>query len=204
MRALRHVLTMVLVLAAGARAQSPGPAAGAPVKIAEGSYSDTDRWVLWRTESGYKTEIQILWALPEFKQARQTETLELTRDFYMKRVRYETQQLQALPDGALDCTVEEQSLECTSTFRGQEGRGSILVSGAYAAQFGVHMAFLDLPWFFTTLVANGLPDPKQTTKAGVVSIAFDGDTKDRLITANPSDAEITYVGRERLPCSASR
>jgi hypothetical protein len=168
-----------------------------PVKVAEGSYGPYDNWVLWRTAEGYRVESEIHWA-DALSTGVQAEVLRLTPQFQMKGVRYETKQFKPLPDGALDCSVLEKSLDCTSSFKGSEGKGSIPVAGAYAAQFGVEMAFLDLPWFFTSLVSHADRKPGITSEAGVVWIAFDGPTPEELVTANPRTSKIKFLGREKI------
>jgi len=200
------VFAMVLLCSA-APAQQPAPPAppadNIPVKIAEGSYGPFDSWTLWATsEDRFRAQITIRvyddLAARRGQPARQTETLEMDPDFSMRRVRYESGNFRGLPDGALDCTVNPASLDCTSTFKNQSGKGSIPARGGYATQFGVHVALLDLPWFFTTLIAQSDRDPKQPRTLGVLTIAFDGPTPESLITGGGADAQVTYLGPETI------
>lgn len=198
---MRLGLTVLLSLVLGASALAQEAASkpltsAQPVKVAEGAYENYNSWTLWRIGDHYKVETQIFWA--DMK-GEQRETLELTRDFYMQRIRYEVNHFGALPDGALECVVNKKSFDCTTTMRGKEGRGSIPVAGAYAAQFGVHVALFDLTWFYTTLVANGIRKLDSPSTAGVVSVAYDGVTPDNLVTATTADAIILYLGTQPLP-----
>ena len=173
-----------------------------PVKLAEGSYGGTDSWTLWATPKGMTSEIQIHWAPDVAKGGQQRETLDLLPDFTWRRIRYEALKLPGLPDGALQCDREEETLECISTFKGESGRGSLPFAGAYALQFGVHIAFFDNPWFYTTLVAESDRDPKQPRTMGLVTLAFDGSTPETLVTGN--GAEIIAGDRYRITRSATR
>jgi hypothetical protein len=199
---LSPVLALAGLLASGAAisptasSQSAPTSAAQPVKVAEGSYGPFDDWILWRTPEGYRVDMQMHWA--DAKGALQTEFLRLTPEFHMKGVQYDVRNFSALPDGALDCDVQEKSLECTSSFKGSEGKGSIPVAGAYAAQFGVEMAFLDMPWFFASLVSHADRKPGITSEAGVVWLAFDGPTPEQLVTANPRTSKIKFLGREKI------
>ena len=206
--ALRTYIVTVLLLLAWAGAQTapqppspPSPAPKpdeAPVKVAEGSYGLMDSWTLWATPKGMKAEIQIQWASDLAKGGTQKETLDLAPDFTMQGFRYEAEKLSGLPDGALDCDKQEKTLECVSTFKGQSGRGSLPFAGAYVTQFGVHVALLDIPWFYTTLLAESDRDLKQPRTMGIVNLAFDGDTPETLVTGNGGDAEVEYLGVETI------
>src|SRR5438876_7764123 len=116
------------------------------------------------------------------KPRHQTETLEMNSDFSMRRVRYELENTNISGDGALDCLVKLLSLDCVSTFEGASGSGHIEATGGYATQFGTEVALLDFPWFFTTLVAHGERNAKDSTPLSAVTIAFDGQTPDTLVT----------------------
>ena len=197
LRLMGAVLLLLAPACAQTAAQTPPkpPAAGeAPIKVAEGSYDGMSSWTLWATPKGLKAEIEIHWADEAAKGGTQRETLYLVPDFTMQGFRYETKNFSALPDGALECTKEEKSLECVSTFKGQSGKGSLPFAGAYATQFGVHIAFLDIPWFYCTLLAESDRDSKQPRTFGIVNLAFDGDTPEKLVTGNGSDAEVKHLG----------
>ena len=196
---LRRCIVRILILlaclgahAAGQTSAKPAPTPDeAPIKVAEGSYDVMDSWTLWATPKGtMKVEIQIQWAGDLAKGGTQKETLELAPDFTMQGFRYEAQKLSGLPDGALECAKQEKSLECVSTFQGQSGRGSLPFAGAYATQFGVHIALLDIPWFYCTLLAESDRDPKRPRTMGIVTLAFDGNTPETLVTGNGADAEV--------------
>src|SRR5947208_2139022 len=100
----------------------------------------------------------------------------------MRRVRYELENTNISGDGALDCLVKLLSLDCVSTFEGASGSGHIEATGGYATQFGTEVALLDFPWFFTTLVAHGERNAKDSTPLSAVTIAFDAQTPDTLVT----------------------
>lgn len=197
----RHIVAVLLLLAC-ANAQAGPPATGkaapkadeAPIKVAEGSYDLMDSWTLWATSKGLKAEIDIHWTDAAAKGGTQHETLDLVPDFTMQGFRYQAEKFPGLPDGALECTKEEKSLECVSTFKGEGGRGSLPFAGAFATQFGVHIALLDIPWFYTTLAAESDRDAKQPRTMGIVTLAFDGRTPETLVTGNGVDAEVKYVG----------
>jgi len=97
-------------------------------------------------------------------------------------VRYKLENTNISGDGALDCLVKLLSLDCVSTFEGASGSGHIEATGGYATQFGTEVALLDFPWFFTTLVAHGERNAKDSTPLSAVTIAFDGQTPDTLVT----------------------
>lgn len=204
----RRLLLVVALLASVAAvaqqsAPTPPPPGAEPGKIAEGSYGSFDSWTLWVTPDEHlKAEIRMsivadLAAKPG-QLLRQDEVLEMGPDFTMRRFRYESANFRGLPDGALDCTVNPSSLDCTSTFQGMSGKGRIPASGGYATQFGVEIALLDLPWFFTTLVAQSDRDRAQPRTLGVLTIAFDGPTPDNLITGGGADAQVQYLGTDTI------
>lgn len=195
---------LVLLLALLSSAQDPAPG-NAPKQAAEGAYGAFDSWTLWSDpgEEQIRAEIDMHIAADvartKGKPIAQHETLLMERDFTMRGFRYESKNFSGLPDGALDCTVRPEIIDCVSTFGGGDsGRGKIKASGGYATQFGVEMAFLDLPWFFTTLVGHSDRDPKQPRTLGILTIAFDGKTPDTLITGNGADAVVTYPGVETI------
>jgi len=109
-----------------------------------------------------------------------TGTLGIDRAFHMKAF-CATKHGHAsfLPDGALDCVVKPWSLDCSSSFLGEEGRGTIRVNGAYATQFGAEVALLDIAVVLHTLTAHGARKLDERVPP-VVSLAFDGQTKERL------------------------
>jgi hypothetical protein len=141
-----------------------------------------------------KAEVDIHWADQVAKGGTQHETLYLVPDFTMQGFRYETRNFSGFPDGALDCTKQEKSLDCVSTFKGMNGKGTLPFAGAYATQFGVHVALLDVAWMFCTLVAESDRVAKEPRTMGIVNLAFDGSTPDTLVTGNGSDAEVKYLG----------
>jgi hypothetical protein len=184
-------------LAAAPPLDATRPPAAEAVKVAEGSYGEMDSWILWRVGSQFVLVIDNL-VYRKLGGGSQLETLQLDRAFHMKRLRYEARHASFLPDGALDCVVKPWSLDCSSSFLGEEGEGTIRVNGGYATQFGVEVALLDMPWFYTTLTAHGARKLDERSPVGVVSLAFDGQTKETLVTANPQDASIRYRGREPI------
>jgi hypothetical protein len=111
-------------------------------------------------------------------------------------LRYELENTNVSGDGALDCLVKYFSLDCESTFEGARGKGSIKVSGGYATQFGAEAALLDFPWFFTTLVAHSERNVRRNTSLSAVTIAFDGQTPDTLVTGRVLEAKADYLGAE--------
>jgi hypothetical protein len=184
-------------------APPPAAAAAAPQKVAEGAYGKFDSWTLWATpDDQLKAEIEMSiysdLARAPGKPLLQSETLALDTDFTMRGFRYVSKNFRGLPDGALDCSVKPESLDCVSSFEKQSGRGRIAASGGYATQFGVEIALLDLPWFYTTLVAESDRDPKQPRTLGILTIAFDGDTPETLVTGGGRDAEVKYAGVETI------
>ena len=208
--ALRTCFVAALLLLATASAQAAPQAAGPPppaakpddaqVKVAEGSYDGMDSWILWVTpkDKGLKAEIELKWASDLAKGGTQKETLDLAPDLTMRGFRYEAEKIPALRDGALECRKLEKTLECVSTFKGQSGRGSLPFAGAYVTQFGVHVALLDIPWLYATLLAESDRDFKQPRTMGIVNLAFDGDTPETLVTGNGADAEVRYLGPETI------
>ena len=183
-------------------------------KIAEGAYSaastepsshksmaEVDSFTLW-SDPGQRLRVVITFHLLDFpvrdpgKPGRQTETLEMNSDFSMRLLRYELENTNVSGDGALDCLVEYFSLDCESTFEGARGKGSIKVSGGYATQFGAEAALLDFPWFFTTLVAHSERNVRRNTSLSAVTIAFDGQTPDTLVTGRVLEAKADYLGAE--------
>ena len=201
-RCLAAITFWFVFLTAPASAQCQRPRETAPpqppVKIAEGKYGSQDSWTLWSTPDGLKAEIQIHWAADVAKGGTQQETLDLAPDLTLRRFRYETRKLPSLGDLVLDCHKAEKSLECVTTAPKQTGRGNLPFAGAYTVQFGVEMAFLDMPWFYTTLLAESDRDPQKPRKIGIVTIAFDGKTPDTLVTGNGSTADVKYLGTENI------
>jgi hypothetical protein len=207
---MRRFLAFIVLLSAFvplAAAQQKPSAAAAPSSakpVAEGQYDVFNSWTLWADPDKKQLRAEIAMRLAadlartKGKPVVQKETLWMDVDFTMRGFRYESKNMKGLPDGALECMVNPQSLDCVSTFEKRSGKGKINVGGGYATQFGVEMAFLDLPWFFDTLVAQSDRDPKEPRTFGVVSIAFDGDTPETLVTANSGDAKITYAGEQSI------
>lgn len=203
-------LFLAVVVCLGALActqQPPAPAAPAPPeKVAEGAYGDFNTWTLFLFRDGGQVEADIDISVytevvrrEKSQSIVQKETLRMDPDFTMRGFRYESKNFSGLSDGALDCTVNEKSLDCVSTFEGRDrGKGKIDVAGAYATQFGVHIALLDLPWFYTTLVAHSDRDRSNPMPIGIVTIAFDGDTPDTLVTGSGVAAKVNYIGPETL------
>jgi hypothetical protein len=208
----RFLALLILCLTALACAQQAKPPAAATPnaasrrKVAEGAYDKFDAWTLSALSDKQQLEADINMSVYAMEMRRdkskpivQKETMRMDTDFTMGGFRYESENLSGLSDGALDCTVHEESLDCVSTFTGRDrGQGKINVSGGYATQLGVEIALLDMPWFYATLVAQSDRDPKQTRTFGIVTIAFDGQTADTLITGGARDAEVKYVGRETI------
>ena len=201
---MRRLLLLLFALSALASAQQTSPAT-APTKVAEGAYGPFDDWTLWadlpakelRAAIDQKFAADV--ARTKGQPVVQKEILRMNPDFTMKGFRYEAKNFGGFEDGALDCTVNEHSLDCVSLFPGRDrGRGRINVGGGYATQFGVEIALLDMPWFFATLVAHSDRDAKNPKTLGVVSIAFDGQTPDTLVTGNPADARVQYLGQETI------
>ena len=189
-------------------------AATTPGKIAEGAYSvvsttpssheskgEVDSFTLW-SDPGQRLRAAIAFHLLDLaardpaKPRHQTETLEMNSDFSMRRVRYELENTNISGDGALDCLVKLLSLDCVSTFEGASGSGHIEATGGYATQFGTEVALLDFPWFFTTLVAHGERNAKDSTPLSAVTIAFDGQTPDTLVTGRVLGAKADYLDTE--------
>lgn len=191
--------------------QAQQPAAGAPAaetrkEIAEGAYDKFDTWTLSARSDTQQIEADInlsVYTLEVRRDKRkplyQKETMRMDPDFTMRGFRFESKNFGGLKDGALDCTVNDASLDCVSTFEGEDsGKGKINVSGAYATQFGVHIALLDMPWFFATLVGQSDRDRAHPRTMGIVTIAFDGHTPDTLVTGGGADATVNYMGPETL------
>lgn len=185
-----------------------------PRKIAEGAYSavstgastgtakaEVDSFTLW-ADSGQRLRAVIASDLLNIpprdpsKPHHQTETLEMNSDFSMRRMRYELENSNISGDGALDCFVKLLSLDCVSTFEGASGQGSIKATGGYATQFGAEIALLDFPWFFTTLVAHADRNVKGNRPLCAVTVAFDGQTPDTLVTGRVLEAKADYLGTE--------
>ena len=183
-------------------------------QIAEGSYSavstepsshksiaEVDSFTLW-ADPGQRLRAVIAINLLKFpardpaKPSHQTEALELNSDFSMRRMRYELENTTVSLDGALDCVVKLFSLDCVSSFEGATGKGSIPATGGYAMQFGAEAALLDFPWFFTTLVAHGKRNSTGIKPLSAVTIAFDGQTPDTLVTGRVLEANAEYLGTE--------
>lgn len=208
-------LLLLLVIGFGLYRYRAGRA-GSPKKIAEGTYSVisavdssrnakaiVDSFTLWE-DPGHRLRAVIasgLLGIPPrdpSKPYHQTETLEMNSDFSMRHVRYELENSNISGDGALDCFVKILSLDCVSTFAGANGKGSIAATGGYATQFGAEAALLDFPWFFTTLVAGSERNIKSNKPLHAVTIAFDGQTPDTLITGRVLDAKADYLGIETI------
>jgi hypothetical protein len=190
----RITLTMLLFWAASvvAVAQTSSPS---PIKVAEGSYAGHDHWVMFRVPAGYDVEIKLsLDGMP--KNVEMTETLRLTPEFNMRGVRYEAKHWSEVEDGVLDCTVHEQSFDCSSTFKDSVGTAKLPFRGAFAAQFGVHVALLDVPWFYSSLVSHAERNSQEPMTAGIVSLALDHG--ERPVMGTPADSHIGYQGRDKL------
>jgi len=189
---MRAALLTVVLLATMGTSQGQTQAAQAPaVKVAEGAFEDYDTWVMWRTTEGYRIEIHT--DLQEFgKGASSDEVLNVTPDFNMNAIRYEIQNWSEMDNGVLDCTVGEKNLTCTSTFKHSQGTGTLSLAGGYAVQFGVHVAMLDMAWFYNTLVCYAPLDPQKSAVAGVVELALDDPP--RYVMGTPRDATIKYMG----------
>lgn len=185
-----------------------------PRKIAEGTYSilssdpasptqraDVDSFTLWADPDGHLRTVITLQLFGSSvrdpgKPSHQTEVLELNSDLSMRRMRFELENTQISGDGALDCHVEPFSLDCVSTFKDESGKGSIEATGGYATQFGAEIAVLDFPWFFTTLVAHSKRNSSGSTPLNAVTIAFDGQTPDTLVTGRVVEAKADYLGTD--------
>jgi len=186
-----------------------------PRKLADGVYSlvateasaraarvKVNSFALWKVSGHLKAVIE---SEPFYfpvhdpnKPHHQTETLEMNSDLSMRRLRYELENTEMPGDGALDCTVALLSLDCVSTFERASGKGSIKVKGGYAAQFGAEAALLDFPWFFTTLVAQAGKRAQGSRPLQAVTIAFDGQAPDRLVTGRVLGAKVDYLGAETV------
>ena len=209
-----HLAILLLFSALACAQQTTPPAAttGAPSggsrrKIAEGSYDKWNTWTLVALSDKQQLEADVdmqVYTSDEAKTDKskpviQKEIMRMDPDFTMRGFRYESKNFGGMSDGALDCTVNQESLDCVSTFEGRDrGKGKINVSGAYATQFGVHIALLDMPWFYATLAAQSDRDRKQPRTMGIVTIAFDGQTPDTLVTGGGADAKVNYIGPETI------
>lgn len=185
-----------------------------PRKIAEGTYSvsssdpasptsraDVDSFTLWTDPNGHLRTVIALQlfgssARDPTRPFRQTEVLELNSDLSMRRLRFELENTKISGDGALDCSVGPFSLDCVSTFEDDKGKGSIQATGSYATQFGAEIAVLDFPWFFTTLAAHSKRNSSGSTPLKAVTIAFDGQTPDTLVTGRVVEAKAEYLGTD--------
>lgn len=186
------LLVLSLVASLSAVAQT---APANPIKVAEGSYAGSDHWVMYRVPEGYDVEIKLtLDGLP--KTVDMTETLRLTPEFNMRGVRYEAKNWSEVEDGVLDCTVKEESFDCSSTFKDSVGTAKLPFRGTFAAQFGVHIAILDVPWFYANLVSYAERNSQEPTVAGIVSLALDHGQ--RPVMGSPADSHIGYQGRDKL------
>ena len=190
--------------------------AESPKKIAEGTYSvvrrldssrranaEVDSFTLWQGPGRHLKAVIIPGALgipprDPAKPHHQTETLEMNFDLSMRRVRYELENSNIAGDGALDCFVGLLSLDCVSTFAESNGKGRINATGGYATQFGAEAALLDFPWFFTTLLAGRERNTNSDKPLHAVTIAFDGQTPDTLITGRVLSAKADYLGTEDI------
>ena len=188
--------------------------AESPKKIAEGAYSvvssldssrrasaEVDSFTLWQGPGRHLKAViapGVLGIPPRdpTKPHHQTETLEMNSDLSMRRLRYELQNSSIAGDGALDCFVGLLSLDCVSTFAESNGKGRINATGSYATQFGAEAALLDFPWFFTTLLAGRERNTNSDMPLQAVTIAFDGQTPDTLITGRVLNAKADYLGTE--------
>jgi len=190
--------------------------AGSPKNIAEGAYSvvshldsssrantEVDSFTLWRGPGRHLKAVitpGVLGIPPRdpAKPHHQTETLEMNSDLSMRRLRFELKNSNIAGDGAIDCLVGLLSLDCVSTFAESNGKGRINATGGYATQFGAEAALLDFPWFFTTLLAGCERNANSDKPLHAVTIAFDGQTSDTLITGRVLNAKADYLGMEDI------
>ena len=187
-----------------------------PKKIAEGAYSvvsrldssrsantEVDSFTLWQGPGRHLKAVIAPGALgipprDPAKPHHQTETLEMNSDLSMRRLRFELENSSIAGNGVLDCFVGLLSLDCVSTFAESNGKGRINTTGGYATQFGAEAALLDFPWFFTTLLAGRERNTNNDKQLHAVTIAFDGQTPDTLITGRVLNAKAGYLGTEDI------